>query len=644
MCGIVGFFRAKPTASGEAHRLLDQMLHSVRHRGPDETGKSIFSNGGFGHQRLSIIDLASGQQPMCHPEKPLVLVLNGEIYNFRDLRHKLEHQGKVFRTKSDTEVVLMAYDAFGEKMFGHLEGMYAFALWDEVRQRLLLARDPIGEKPLYYFVNDSGICFASELKALLAVYPGRPVLNPQAVQWYLATQYVPHPLTMFEGIFKLSPGHQLYWFAETNQIQVVESQELQAKIEADRRKNQGLSIETALSELDERLYRSVQLRVQAADVPVGVFLSGGLDSSLMTAMAKHHTDYPLQTFSVGYRQSRRSEDERVFARATAEALQTDHHEIEIGPETLDELPRIVWHLDEPIADPSLLATDRISAYACKHLKVVITGQGADEIFGGYHKYQRFRYLAKLATLPQWLRRLGRLGLSQVQPSGLSWGRYQLLIAALERQDYQAIWQTYWNFPEQERQLLLPNSPLVSDQAMQLKAALPWDEYLQLQWNDLDHWLPNNLLLGLDKVSMAHGLEARAPFLDPGLVTWTMGLPEDLKWSEGESKYLLRRYARRYLPDSIVDRPKKGFDLPLLDWFWAKGSEIYEELNSSALFEETGLFSRPYVNRLYQRMASGKMKHAQPLWNLYVLKVWYDVFLAGQGRPDLWGETLAVSQR
>lgn len=635
MCGIAGIVCSNPVSKESISGLIASLMKSMVHRGPDENGMAFFQYGGFGHQRLSIIDLRGGQQPFYHPDKPFVIVFNGEIYNYRSLREKLEAKGVDFLTGSDTEVLLRMYEHYDEEMFSHLEGMYAFAIWNGERNELLIARDPLGKKPLYYEMDDYGITFASEMKAILQARHTKPLLNEIAVQNYLALQYVPAPMTMFQDIFKLPPGYMLRWRVESRSLEILPTWIPDDEISRHVTQNLNLSMEDALKEFDHRLRRSVELRVKAADVPVGVFLSGGLDSSLITALAKQHTHYPLNTYSVGYSNCKGKEDERYFARQVSKVLGTVHHEIEIGPEMLDKLPRLLWHMDEPIADGALFATEALAQAVGGDLKVVLTGQGADEIFGGYQKYNAYKQFMALGQTPAALRKL--LYYMTVGPDMalLGWNRAQLLRGLLNNIDTIATWQTYRNFPELERRKMMKPGETFQDKRFRVFAKGAFDPYVQLQWDDLHHWLPHDLLLGLDKMTMAHSLEARAPFLDHNLVVWTMGLPERLKWQRNSNKYLLREYAKHYLPNDIVKRRKKGFDIPLDAWLYQRLETLRPHLLESALFEETGLFSRQYVSRLLNQYESGTLKTAQPIWNLLVLKVWYDVFTRCNTKDDIW---------
>lgn len=636
MSGIAGVVCANPISQESVHAILERMLKSIVHRGPDDRGTAFFTYGGLGSQRLSIIDNRGGQQPFYHPDKPYILVFNGEIYNYRALREKLEAKGIEFQTRSDTEVLIMMYDYYDEDMFQYLEGMYAFALWNGEKKELVVARDPLGEKPLYYEMDDYGIAFASEMKAILQARNTKPLINEIALQNFLALQYIPSPMTMFEGIFKLPPGYMLRWRIEDKSLEIWPIWIPDNEVSKYVLQNKNLTLDKALDEFDSRLRRSIELRVKATDVPVGVFLSGGLDSSLITALAKQYTDYPLHTYSIGYAYSKPADDERQFARQVSKAMGTLHQEIEIGPEMLDQLPQILWHLDEPIADPSLLATYALAKAASQNLKVVLTGQGGDEIFGAHPKYNNYEQLLRFGQSPAVVRQILKLlGFDRLLFFMQGWDRFQLIHGLLNHAEPLAIWQTYRNFPESERKKLLKPGEGFPDKRFRVFSQGAFEPYVQLQWDDLHHWLPHNLLLGLDKITMANSLEARTPFLDHHLVAWAIGLPERLKWQKSANKFLLREYARRYLPQDIVNRPNKGAELPLDAWLYPRLESLKTSLLESALFQETGLFSAPYVTRLLNWYESGALKTAQPVWNLLVLKTWYEVFTKCSSKDDIW---------
>lgn len=635
MGGIAGIICSTPVAQEGIQIILEKMLKSMHHRGPDDKGTAFTPYGGFGHTRLGIIDIRGGQQPFYHPEKPNIVVLNGHIANYQALRSKLEAKGVDFITRSDVEVLMMMYDYYDEDMFRQLEGMYSFALWNGEKQELLLARDPLGKKPLYYEMDEHGIAFASELKAILQARQSKPSLNPVAMQHYLALQYTPSPMTMFNNIFKLPPGYMLRWRVADKSLEIWPIWVPDDDVSQYITQNKNLSLDDALKELDQRFRHSVELAVTATDVPAGIFLSGGLGASVLAAQAKELAQYPIETYSIGYRDVPDAFSDKTYAERVAQVLGTSHHHVEIGAEALDQLPRILWFLDEPIADPALMAMDALAAKAGESLKVVLSGQGANEIFGGYSKYSRYKAMLRLNQMPGIAKKLAAMGLSPFLPM-LGWDQAQLVSGIFNNGDPLAIWQTYRNFPELERKKLLKNpKDLFPDKRFRFYAKGAFDPYVQLQWDDLHHWLPHDLLLGLDKMTMAHSLEARTPYLEPNLAAWALGLPEWLKWHGKTSKYLLREYAKKMLPADIAQRQKVGFEIPLDAWLYERMSYIGPCILDGPLLSQTDFLSRPYIEKLLKRYEAGQLKSAQPVWNLLVLAIWYQVYTTCDSKDNLW---------
>lgn len=635
MGGIAGIICSNPIAEETIGPIVDKMLKSIIHRGPDDKGIAYIPYGGIGYQRLGIVDIRSGHQPFYHPDKPYVLVLNGEIYNYRVLQRKLEEKGIVFHTRCDAEVLMMMYDYYDEDMFQYLEGMYAFALWNGDKKELIIARDPLGKKPLYYEMDDFGIAFASELKAILQARNSKPHINEIALEHYLALQYVPSPMTMFEGIFKLPPGYMLRWRIEDKSLEIWPIWIPDDEVSKFLVQNNNLSLEDAMGEFDQQLRHAVQTRVNSSDVPVGVFLNGKLDGTIVATLAKQHVDYPLQTYSVRYTGLTTTEKGTTSPIQIAKAIGTNHTEIELGPECLDQLPRILWHLDEPIADPQALVVDAWARKAAESLKVVLTGHGAEEIFGADAKYRFYSLLMKLRQIPSFAGKALSMGLDPILFAALGWEKSQLIQAALNQHDPLTIWQTYRNFPERERKQLLKSHKAFPDRRFRAFSKGIFNPYVQLQWDDLHHLLPHDILLGLDKMTMAHSIEARSPFLDPQLVAWTMGLPDRLKWQGFENQYVMREYAKKLLPRTLVKARCSSANFPLNAWLADRKDTMVFNLYNSALVQETDLLSQPYISKLLQLYDTGMLRTCQPIWNLLVLKIWYDVFTRCSSKGDLW---------
>lgn len=609
MCGICGVVRLSPPGPVDED-LLIRMRNTMTHRGPDDEGLFIAGNVGLGHRRLSIIDLAGGHQPMGNDDGTVWIVYNGEIYNFRELRGVLEAKGYAFRTKSDTEVILRAYEAFGEACVEYLRGMFAFAIWDGQRRQLLLVRDRLGIKPLYYTMHDGAFIFGSEIKAILQ-WPGIPrELDPVALRHYLRCRYVPGPRTMFKGIVKLQPGHLLV--LRDGKIQIHPYWDLPLDAEA-------IPAERADRLLRDRLEECIGVHL-VSDVPLGVFLSGGIDSTAVTGLMAGMVPDPIQTFSVGYSQGA-GVDEVSFAQLAAERFHTAHRELSIGPQSFWEfLPRLVWLLDEPVADPAAVPLYFLSNFARDFVTVVLSGEGADEILAGYGIYLKMLWLERLRHLP---------GLSAIRPlfGGRKVGRY-LEWARFPLEDrYRGVSAV---FTDGGGERLLAPGLLGGDDDED--PGLPYfartahlDPLSRMLYFDLKVWLPDDLLVKADKMTMATSVELRVPFLDHKLVEWTWRLPSDLKLKVVTGKYLLRKAVADLVPTEILQRPKQGFAIPVKEWFRKGLGEAARRL----LLADAGqrsLFDGKQVDELIARHERGREDLSEHLFTLIVFACWHRVFI------------------
>jgi asparagine synthase (glutamine-hydrolysing) len=609
ICGIVNFDTSEPVNPA----VVRSMTHSLAHRGPDDAGFFIEQNAGLGHRRLSIIDLGGGQQPIFNESGSCVVVFNGEIYNFADLTADLIARGHRFKTRSDTETIIHAYEEHGEECVQQFRGMFTFAVWDRARKRLLLARDRLGIKPLYLYQGSRFLAFASEIKALLEI-PGVPrELDPEALDLYLSLRYVPGPRTMFKNIVKLQPGHTLTWEGGRTEIR------------------QYWDGAGALEQFESQLEESVRLRL-VAEVPLGVFLSGGLDSSAILAlMARARRGERIKTFSVGYQSSTPEEEasnELHYARLAADQFGSEHHEFTLGPEDLSQfLPRMVWLLDEPLADPTCVPLFYLSELARRHITVVLSGEGADEILGGYSIYRRMLHMERA------YRRLGPV-LTAAGPhlarlaGGEAVSQY-LLAAGLPLEDrYRGVCR---GFRPLLKQSLLPaaggSAHLLDDLFHSYFRAVPHAAALdRMLYVDTKVWLPDDLLLKADKMTMAHGLELRVPFLDHKLVEFAARLPGELKMDRRFGKVLLRDAMAGVLPTSILRRPKKGFPIPTASWLRGPLREFARESLLS-----TDSACRRYMNPsvllkvVEQNEAQAPDRH-QEIWTLLVFEFWHRLFV------------------
>lgn len=629
MCGLAGIV----TRSGDAvnEQVLLAMRDAQRHRGPDDAGAYLGEGVGLGHRRLSIIDLGHGHQPMLDEAVGLALIYNGELYNFRALRRELEAVGLVFATNCDTEVVLRAWQHWGEASLPRLRGMFAFALWDMRAKRLFLARDPLGIKPLHYgFTARGDLVFASELKGLLAHPEVRRELDPQALADYLALGYVPDPKCIFRGLAKLPPGHWLAWRAgetapEPRQYWDVPFSDVCAANVGD-----------ATAELRGLLDAAVASQM-VADVPLGAFLSGGVDSSAVVASMRRVATGEVNTCAIGFDHA--AFDETRYAREVASHLGTQHHEERVASDDYYLLDRLAGVYDEPFADSSALPTYRVCELARRHVTVALSGDGGDENFAGYRRYRLHAAESRArAHLPGALRRplFGALGAAYPKAD---WAprplRAKTTLQALARDDVAAYFETVATTPfalrgalrsaafERELQGYDPLSVFRAHAARaSTEHALSLAQYL-----DYKTWLPGDILTKVDRASMAHSLEVRVPVLDQALVEWAARLSPALKLHHGEGKFVFKKMLEPDLPRGAMYRPKMGFSVPLAAWFRGPLRERLQGLASGAL-RECGWFDTATIARLVQQHGSGRSDHSATLWKLVML----DVFL-GRERAD-----------
>jgi asparagine synthase (glutamine-hydrolysing) len=631
MCGIVGYFNLNGHPVDPGEQWLSAMCHSILHRGPDEEGKIVVGPAALGMTRLSIIDLATGQQPVFNEDKTICIVFNGEIYNFHDLQKLVREKGHTLATNSDTECIVHLYEEYGVDCLKHLEGMFAFALWDSNRRRLLIARDRMGEKPLHYGVFDGLLVFGSELKGILA-HPqasAKRELDIEGLQKYLALEYVPAPSSIFKGIHKLPPSH--YLLVENGQINT--GCYWEPKID-----DRIGSEQDAVDALMERLERSIRLRL-IADVPLGVFLSGGIDSSTIAALASKQVSEPLKTFSIGF--TDKSFDESQHAKLVADHLGTDHHVAwftpDLGYDTLMEL----WnYLDEPLADASIVPTYFLSKMTRQHVKVALAGEGGDELFGGYPTYQAHRLAHLWSSMPSVLRR----GLLEPAIRGLPVSHNNLSFDYKAKRFIKAAQE-----PAITRHFQWMGSIPLSEQAHMLRSGLSTltreeqlyqghfrtagmntksDVVAAIMELDLNTYLPDDLLVKSDRASMAASLEVRLPFLAYPLVEFALSLPTSLKVKGLKTKYLLKKAVRSYLPPSILQRPKKGFGIPVAKWLRQDFKPLVDELLSPSFIQRQDLFDYGYIDRLLQEHNSCRVDRRKELWTLFMFQIWWRKFFAG----------------
>ena len=629
MCGIVGIFdiREKREINRE---LLSRMNEAQFHRGPNEGGIYIEPGLGFGHRRLSIIDLASGQQPMVSRDKNAILTYNGEVYNFMELRQELESLGYVFATHCDTEVILYAWQAWGESCVNKLRGMFAFAIWDRDRQCLFLARDRLGEKPLYYTELANGqFVFSSELKALTLHPELVKTIDPTAIEDYFGFGYVPDPKTIYKNIFKLEPG-----FCLTIQQGAAIYQPRQYW-DVDFTRCPAQDERAVADELIERLREAVKIRM-VADVPLGAFLSGGVDSSAIVAMMSGLSADPVNTCSISFGDP--AFNEAKFADQVAKQYKTSHRTEQVDPDDFSLLDQLAGLYDEPYADSSALPTYRVCELAKKQVTVVLSGDGGDENLAGYRRHRWHVYEENVRSiLPYSVRRpvFGFLG--HMYPKA-DWApkifRAKSTFESLARDSVEGYFHGVSMLSNELRSLLFSpqlKSDLQGYQATEVfrrhMDKAPTDNPLSMvQYLDLKTYLPGDILTKVDRASMAHALEVRVPLLDHKLVEWMAGLSPSLKLNGREGKYIFKKSLESYLSDDILYRPKMGFSIPLSTWFKGPLKEKVEEALLGERMQQCGLFNMDFIKHMLSQHQSGLRDYSTPIWSLLM----FDAFLRNAG--------------
>ncbi len=620
MCGICGIFNMQ---SGEpvSPRLIEQMTHLIAHRGPDDSGSYVDGPTGLGFARLSIIDLSGGHQPMSNENGDIWVVFNGEIWNYKTLRQELLEKGHQFRTHSDTETIVHAYEEYGVECVARLHGMFSFAIWDGPRQRLLLARDKAGKKPLYYTQVDGDLLFASEIKSLLC-HPGvKRAASTQAMADFLSVRYVPAPATLFENIYKILPGHWL--LCEHGQLRQ------ESYWDFTFGKTEERPIAAYLQGIRQHIHRAVEERMMA-DVPVGAMLSGGVDSSIITGLMSQLTQQKVQTFSVGFDHPDYSE--LPYARLVSEHFGTEHHELVVQSSDMTQYwPILTWHRDEPVSEPSDLGVYLISKLARQHVKVVLSGEGGDELFAGYPKYvvdwlARYYHILPtsvrdqiiqplLERLPYRMRKLKTAARNLSQPAPQRWMN----------------WFGIFNGPLKEHLLTRETQMSIDlDASREFRRWLTHnpqrDGLSSMLYLDTKIWLPDNLLMKGDKMTMAASLEARIPLLDYQLIEYAASIPSHLKTRSFQAKYLLKRAYADFLPETILTRKKMGFNVPTGIWFREGQRSIITQLLLSERVRERGYFNDAFIAQMLRDHLEGKTNYQAQLFTLASLELWFRIFI------------------
>jgi asparagine synthase (glutamine-hydrolysing) len=638
MCGITGWLnldKTKPNHDAEA--VLHSMCETIVHRGPDSEGLWIDDQAALGMRRLSIIDLKTGDQPVFNCDRSVIVMMNGELYNYREVRADLEKRGHKFTTNSDTEILPHLYEEYGDALVDHVNGMYAFSLWDSRAKKLIIARDRFGEKPLYYGVFDGKLIWASEPKALLAHPSVKPELDLNALRHYVSFDYVPAPMSIYKGVHKLPAAHMIvvekgeirtrrYWDLKWGQDSSGANGSVPAKTQ--RRKDKADELRNLLSD-------AVRMRL-VSDVPLGILLSGGIDSSTVAAFATQHATERVKTFSIGFEED--SFDESKYARQVAKHLNTEHYEDKLSATTAGDLiSEIGTWLDEPISDGSLIPTYLLARFVRKHVTVALGGDGGDELFAGYPMYYAHGVAAKYNAIPGFI----RSGLIEpvvnalpVSTNNLSFDyKAKRFVRAAKFDDVARHHSWFGSFSTDQHEKLFTHDVLDTTDADIYRgvrdlvgASDPENVIERMQYADINFYLAEDILTKVDRAAMAVSLETRAPFLDPRVGQFAASIPVDYKLKGKTGKVILKEAMKDLLPHNILHRPKKGFGIPIAEWLKGRLNGLMHEVLSPERLRSQGLFNGEYVQRLIREHESGAASHHKELWTLLVFQLWFDRFL------------------
>jgi asparagine synthase (glutamine-hydrolysing) len=626
MCGICGFCSSNNRSADLD--LLTKMGNSLRHRGPDDQGYYTDAGVALGHRRLSIIDLDTGKQPIHNENKTIYVVFNGEIYNFPELKKDLEERGHRFSTKTDTEVLVHLYEEREERCVDDLAGMFAFAIWDEKKKKLLLARDRIGIKPLFYAYNSKGFAFASEPKALLQLPWIEGRLDPQALSHYLSYDFIPAPSCIYADIRKVPPGHQVVYQNGALRCESYWDLDLSDRVD-------GNLDEKELCKLIWKKFCQVVKTHLISDVPLGMLLSGGIDSTSVLAALRYEGVDNIKTFSIGFEDP--SFDESRYFRKAASFFETEHHEEVLAPKKLiDIIPEVASILDEPLADASIMPTYLLSRFTKGYVKVALGGDGGDELFAGYPTYQAFLLASYYAKLPQLIRSLAAAVIKRLPVSFDNMSldfRAKKFISSIAYNPVERhyIWMGSFS-PDEKEDLLTPG---VKRRLKNLDSSNVLYDYIRdktfsselgkLLYLDTKLYLQDGVLAKVDRASMAHGLEVRVPFLDHRFVELVTGMPEELKLKGFTTKYLWKKAIKDRLPDEIARRGKKGFGIPIARWLCGELKELMLELLSENNLKKQGIFNPVFVKTLVSDHLAHRADNRKKIWNLLIFQLWGDSF-------------------
>jgi len=629
MCGITGWINLSPSKqNGGGESVLHSMCEAIVHRGPDSEGIWMDNHVALGMRRLSIIDLATGDQPVFNENKSVIAMQNGELYNYREVRRELEKKGHRFVTQTDTEIIPHLYEEYGEAFVEHLNGMFAIALWDSREKKLILARDRFGEKPLYYGVFDGKLLYASEPKALLAHPSVKRELDLDAFREYLSFDYVPAPRSIYKGISKLPAAH----------ILVVQNGEVSTRRYWNLTWNKNgntPSIARAATELRELLSDAVKMRL-VSDVPLGILLSGGVDSSTIAALAVQHATDKVKTFSIGFEED--SFDESKYARQVAHHLGTEHYEATLSVETAaDLIGEIGTWLDEPMSDGSLIPTFMLSRFVRHHVTVALGGDGGDELFAGYPMYYGHQVARAYNRVPAFIRSgivapiVNRLSVSTKNLSFEYKAKRFVRSSAWDIVRRHHSWFGSFSVDEQQRLLTedvrsQTSDDIYKDAREMLQHCDANDNVERMQFLDINFYMAEDILTKVDRAAMAVSLETRAPFLDPRVGQFAASLPLNYKLHGSQGKYILKKAVEPLLPANILQRKKKGFGIPIAEWLKGRLNPLMHDLLAENRLKDQGLFEPHFVTQLIREHETGVASNHKQLWTLLVFQLWYDQFL------------------
>lgn len=634
MCGIAGIVSECP----DLFEALPRMVSLLAHRGPDDEGIEYLNGAALGHRRLSIIDLTGGHQPMFNASRSLAIVFNGEIYNYPSLKKQMEAEGRCFQTRSDTEVILHLYEKYGEDCVKYLDGMFAFAIWDIKRKRLVLARDHIGQKPIFFCELPEGLAFASEVKSLLASDFVKRETDLEALYHYISLRFIPDQFTLFKGIRKLPAAHRLIY--ENGRIRIERYWDFSCLDKIN-----GTEDEIT-DQLDHILSQTVADHM-LSDVPIGCFLSGGIDSSLITAMAAKRSKEPISTFSIGVREE--DFNELPFAKLVAEQYKTKHHEQVVQADLVHLVPKMIWHLDEP-SDPFGVGVYLVSELASKYVKVALSGDGGDELFAGYDRFSGNRLADFYCVIPRFLRKSLFKKIINKVPESFAYKSFSQKLrwlnemSLLDYGDRYAESMSFLRYTEEAK------SQLLTDLVKRELGYIDSKEKILVHFNshnvdelvdrmlytDLMTRMPDHLLTIVDRMAMAHGLEVRAPLLEHKMVEFAARIPAHLKLNGAKLKYILRKVASKYIHPSLISRRKQGFGFPLAYWMRDELKAFLRQIVKESRFIGSQIFNHEYVHNMIEEHINGKRDHNFRIWIFMNLEIWYRIFIEQQALEDIRG--------